>query len=281
MTFANMENHHIAVRNKLEEGRLFKIARFKEVIKRTKPHQHNGYYELIFISEGEGSHLVESSNYPINVPELYFLKPGQLHCWQFTAIPKGFVLLFKEEFFDPINEAPIMELIKDLDQISHISLTEEYNPKFLFEEMLQEYNNVNAYSIHIIHGHLRSIFSKLLQLSHIKRKNKEVPSALHDRFLKLLSKKCLELHKVSEFAELLNTSPQNLNAACRKHTTNSASEHITNQLMLVAKRYILHTDMNVNEIAEILNFSGTSNFVKYFKKQEGVTPYQFRIKHFQ
>ncbi|HAQ19884.1 MAG TPA: DNA-binding protein, partial [Prolixibacteraceae bacterium] len=45
--------------------------------------------------------------------------------------------------------------------------------------------------------------------------------------------------------------------------------------------YILHTDNTVNEIAEILNFSDTSNFVKFFKKAEGVTPVQFREKYFQ
>lgn len=89
------------------------------------------------------------------------------------------------------------------------------------------------------------------------------------------------MHKVNEFANLLNITPQNLNAVCRKQTGKSASEIITGQLLLEAKRYILHTDNTINEIAEILSFSDTSNFVKFFKKNERVTPIQFREKYFQ
>ncbi|EIM76414.1 AraC family transcriptional regulator [Nitritalea halalkaliphila LW7] len=40
--------------NKLEKQELFKISRFKPLIKKTKPHTHEGYYELIYLAEGEG-----------------------------------------------------------------------------------------------------------------------------------------------------------------------------------------------------------------------------------
>ena len=90
---------NITLTNKLESDCLFKISPFKEVIKKTVPHKHDGYFELIFISQGEGFHWIETEKYQLNAPEIYFMNPGQLHCWQFTTIPKGFVVLFKEEFF--------------------------------------------------------------------------------------------------------------------------------------------------------------------------------------
>lgn len=73
-----MERTGIELKNKLGSEILFKVSRFKEVIKRTKPHKHDGYFELICIVEGEGFHQVEMNNYPIQVPELYFLKPNSL-----------------------------------------------------------------------------------------------------------------------------------------------------------------------------------------------------------
>ena len=79
----------------------------------------------------------------------------------------------------------------------------------------------------------------------------------------------------------MNTTPQNLNAVCMKQGGKNASEMISSRILLEAKRYILHTDNNINEIAEILSFSDTSNFVKFFKKAECVTPVQFREKYFQ
>ena len=41
------------VKNKLEEGLTFKVSRFKEVIKKTRPHKHDAYFELVFLSEGQ------------------------------------------------------------------------------------------------------------------------------------------------------------------------------------------------------------------------------------
>lgn len=275
-----MNNQKIALKNKLEKGSLFKISHFKEVIKRTKPHTHDGYYELIFILKGEGFHLIEAENFSITAPELYFLKPGQLHCWQFTSIPKGYVLLFKEAFFDALLEAPILTLLKNLNTTSRVTLPADYSPVYLFEEMLREYRNPTDYSVHIISGHLRSIFSRILLFSNLEDVQKGTNS-MHNRFQELLRSNIPELHRVNQFAELLNTSPQNLNAACRKFTGKSAGDHITDQLLLEAKRYILHTDMNIGEIADTLRFNDASYFVKFFKRHQDVTPLQFRESYFQ
>src|SRR3989339_2086192 len=109
-----MQTGLIHTKNKLDESLLFKISRFKEKIKKTSPHKHDDYYELIFLSEGEGFHWIETEKYMISAPEFYFLKPRQLHYWQFTSIPKGFVILFKDTEFDAIKENTLIELYKKL-----------------------------------------------------------------------------------------------------------------------------------------------------------------------
>ncbi len=80
-------NQQIEIKNKLDEGLTFKISRFKEQIKRTKPHKHDDYFELIFLSEGEGFQCFESEKYMVDVPDFYFLRPshfiiGNLHLFQ-------------------------------------------------------------------------------------------------------------------------------------------------------------------------------------------------------
>ena len=69
-----MENNYIDIKNKLDEGLTFKISRFKEQIKKTKPHKHDEYYELIFLNDGEGFHCIEFEKYMVSTPEFYFLK---------------------------------------------------------------------------------------------------------------------------------------------------------------------------------------------------------------
>jgi len=71
----------------------------------------------------------------------------------------------------------------------------------------------------------------------------------------------------------------------RSPQTTTATRHISvkpnTTLQRKAKRYILHTDNTINEIAYTLSFNDPSDFVKFFKKAEGLTLVQFRDKYFQ
>lgn len=276
-----MNDKMIDIKNKLDEGLTFKVSRFKEQIKKTKPHKHDEYYELIFLSQGEGFHCIESEKFMVSSPDFYFLKPGQLHYWQFTSIPKGFVILFNDNEFDAIKENTLIDLIRKLTDTTRLKIQPDKFPTHLLGEIFSEYQLNTQYSKEIIHGLLKALLGKLLQINAENPPNKSMPQSVYEKFVQLLVKDCPRLHKVNEFAELLNITPQNLNTICRKQTGKSASEIITNQLLLEAKRYILHTDNTINEIAEILSFTDASNFVKFFKKHENITPIQFRDKHFQ
>ena len=276
-----MNDRKIDIKNKLDEGLTFKVSRFKEQIKKTKPHKHDEYYELIFLLNGEGFHCIESEKFMVSSPDFYFLKPGQLHYWQFTSIPKGFVILFNDNEFNAINEKTLIDIVRKLIDTTRLKIQPDKFPIHLLEEIFNEFQLNTQYSKEIIHGLLKALFGKLLQIKADNPQNKSLPQSVYDKFVQLLVKECPQLHKVNEFADLLNITPQNLNTICRKQTSKSASEIITNQLLLEAKRYILHTDNTINEIADILSFTDASNFVKFFKKHEKITPIQFRDKHFQ
>lgn len=276
-----MNDRKIDIKNKLDEGLTFKVSRFKEQIKKTKPHKHDEYYELIFLSQGEGFHCIESEKYMVSTPDFYFLKPGQLHYWQFTSIPKGFVILFNNNEFDAIKENTLTDLIRKLTDTTRLKIQPDKLPNHLLEEIFKEFQLNTQYSKEIIHGLLNALLGKLLQIKEDCPNKNSLPQPVYEKFVQLLVKECPRLHKVNEFADLLNITPQNLNIICRKQVGKSASEIITNQILLEAKRYILHTDNTINEVAEILSFTDASNFVKFFKKHESITPIQFRDKHFQ
>lgn len=270
----------IPFKNKLGKDQLFKISRFKEKIKKTRPHKHGGYHELIYLTQGEGYHWIETDKFRIEAPELYFLQSGQLHCWQFTSIPKGYVIQFKEAFFNSINEVSILNLIKNLSSVVNISMEGQPDISFIFEDIIREYQSDTEFSDQIINGYLRVIFSKLLQLSSIESINAS-PNPLYDRFQKMISEKCPVLRNVNDFAAELHTTRQQLNIICRRQSGKSASDHISAQMLLEAKRYILHTEKSMNEIAHLLNFNDTSYFIRFFKRHENTTPLQFRAQHFQ
>ena len=272
----------ITVKNKLESQQLFKISPFKEVIKRTKPHKHDAYFEIIYLSDGAGFHWIDTQKFQINPPVVFFLS-GQLHYWEMTAIPRGYVMLFREAFFDFFKQGDLLNLLRALEGTVQLPLSDTGNLDFLFQEMAKEYKNPSSNSVELIQGYLQVVLVKLLR-------NKEQSDSagyigndsLYRKFQQLIQNSHpVSNLKVNEVAASLSVSPQHLNTLVKKASGKSASELITAQVLLEAKRYLLHTDKTVSEIAFALNFSDPSHFVKHFKKAAGETPQAFRTRHFQ
>jgi len=269
----------IKINNKLESEQLFKISPFKQVIKRTRPHKHDAYFEVIYLSEGAGFHWIDTQKFQINPPVVFILS-GQLHYWEMTAIPKGFVMLFKEEI---VTNGDLLNLIRQLETLISIDTADIKGLEFIFSEMEHEYRNPTPNSIEVIHGYLKVVLIKLLRNKEFRQ---SAPNAgndsVYNRFLHLVhNSHPISNLKVNDVASELNISPQHLNAILKKTKGKSASELINEQVILEAKRYLLHTDKTVSEIALELSFADPSHFVKHFRKSTGQTPQAFRKRHFQ
>lgn len=272
-------SHDIAVKNKLEAEQLFKISRFKEVVKRTKPHKHDAYFELIYLSQGAGFHWIDEDKFQITPPVVFFLS-GQLHYWEMTEIPKGYVMLFRNGFFD---KKDLVNLVRSLEDTVYVNPSEDDNLDFIFNEMEREYSNPSKNSVELIQGYLQVALVKLLRHKH--KASVTVISNGQEVFRKfqhfIQQAKPVSNLKVNQAADHIGLSPQNLNAICRKVSGKSASELIIEQVVLEAKRYLIHSDKNISEIAFALNFTDPSHFIKYFKKTVGETPQAFRSRYFQ
>lgn len=272
----------ITVKNRLEEKQLFKISRFKEVVKRTKPHKHDAYFELIYLSEGAGFHWVDTKKFQITPPIVFFLS-GQLHYWEMTSIPKGYVMLFRDEFFNSLKHRDLLNLVSYLQDTVDVHLPKDEQLDFIFNQMENEYKNPSVHSVEFIQGYLQVALVKLLRhKEHSVMRSPNSSQLVFRKFQQFLrSANPVTNVKVNEAADHLGLSPQNLNAICRKTSGKSASELIVEQVVLEAKRYLIHSDKNVSEIAFALNFTDPSHFIKYFKKTVGETPQAFRSRYFQ
>ena len=61
------------------------------------PHRHN-FYEILYVTGGEGTHFIDFNAYPIVAGTVYFISPGQVHYWD-TSVPiEGEIILFTEDF---------------------------------------------------------------------------------------------------------------------------------------------------------------------------------------
>lgn len=99
---------------------------------------------------------------------------------------------------------------------------------------------------------------------------------LFTKFIKLVSQHFLTLHKVADYAELLNVSSDHLNRMIKSVSDKTAHELIDDMLLVEAKANLRYTQLSIAEIAYRLEFTDPSHFNKFFKKLTAQTPQQYR-----
>lgn len=261
----------IDVKRKIDISKEFKISRMKEKIKPTKPHKHDEYHEFIFLHAGAGIHTIDETDHEVNPPTLFYLKPGQVHCWDFTKIPKGFVLIFKDSFVDEFSNVK-----RHLNQMtSALSIAED--SRFLnldFEQILVEYKSTQP-DMDVLKYYLNVV---ILKISHLLQAEAVVPknNPLIDRFRSLVDKHYLTHRDLGFYADQLNVTTRQMSRLSSKDIGRTASSIITERIVMESKRLLRHTTTSISEVAYHLNFNDPSYFVKFFKSHTNLTPKEFR-----
>lgn len=260
----------ISIKNKIEAAELLKVSPFRKEIRKTEPHKHNSYFEVIYLREGSGSHTIDHTSFSIKPPTVFFVRKEQVHHWDMTDIPDGFVLLLKKRFVDRSMDNELKSLLSKLSGLSCIYLKETGSIDTLFQLLITEKDFT------VSEGLLRALFAKIL----IAAKPLIIKTSKTDDVITVLRELLNQTNdlrnNVAHYAEKLHTTPQNLNTICRKKLDQSAAEVISEHIISEAKRQLIYTERSVSEIAYSLNFNDTSHFVKYFKRHTGFTPQTFR-----
>lgn len=247
------------------------------------PHRHN-YYEIFILFKGGGTHEIDFVTYPIEDNCIHYVSPGQVHHVKRELNTFGYVILFSRDFYSIVAEKK--DLLFDLPFLNNngakpvfnISENEMELIKPILKSIEEESSNNQLHNDEVIRSYLNIL---LLQSNRIyKKQNPDFDNSQNDtlfnRFRILLEKKFSKLHKVKEFAEELGTSEKTLNEHCKKISGKTASEHIYNRIILEAKRLLKHSDQSTKEIAFFLNFHDPAHFNKFFRKQVGKSPGEFR-----
>lgn len=245
----------------------------KPVIKPTVPHRHAGYHELIFLSKGAGIHTIGDEKFAVIPNTGYYLGLSEVHCWDFSKIPDGYVVLFKEEVLSQYPNA--FNSLFQLTKTFEIGNSEDQIFPLL-ETFYKEYKNGS--SLEILSAHLNLLILTTLNLPSSSPKLDSTAINQLAFFKRLINEHFAQLKNVQDYADLMKIPVRRLNAICKSSLNTNAREVIKERVLIEAKNQLTHTNNQVAEIAYALNFTDSSNFVKFFKQQTNLTPLEYRSK---
>lgn len=268
----------IIEKNKTLDGEYLKVSPFRSHIRKTNAHKHKSYYELVFLTDGSGIHSIDGVDFEIVPPMIFGIRQDQIHFWDIKSEPKGYVLIIKKEYIHSTPDSRIKKLISVLSLYNCFKIKDD-SLLFLFDLLCQETQKRNIQNIDCIDGLLKTILSKILVYKPNSNFVENVSNPVYNAFKELLMNERPLFNKVKDYANKLNTTPQNLNHICRNEVDKSGAEVVSEYLISESKRLLIYSDSPINEICYSMGFKDNSHFSKYFKKFTGLTPTEFRNKN--
>lgn len=274
---------------------IVKLSHFfsvKSELERLEPHRIK-FYSILFITEGEGQHQIDFKDYSYQKGSVVFIGRDQIHSWTENKGLKGYLIIFTEDFLQhnqvlfhdisysyPYNSSlykPIINLIKK-DDFEHGD-EEAYQVFFsLMSYLHQEFNLAQT----PVKQEVLQYLLKTLLLKIQSQPDKEIKNIDHDslgifiKFQRLLDQKITETRNAADYCSYLKVSFRKLNSICKILTNKTIKAYIDSIIILKAKRYFTEQNLSISEISYLLGFNEVTNFTKFFKKHEALSPKAFK-----
>lgn len=254
----------------------------------SKPHVHT-FYEIIWFQEEGGTHTVDFREYDVKKNSLFFLSPGQVHCFDGKTQHKGLLLKFCTDFMNEAHDGGLFikyDVFNSFDAEPFCVVPDETAE--ILAELVQKMETEKKLTSSFAHMEmLRSLVRMfLIQVQRNCNKSdsftvtdKNASYRLFKNFRKTLEQQYRTLHTVGEYAACLNVSSKTLSNSVSACSGQTPLAFINDRIVLEAKRLLKFTDMMVKEIAYYLGFDDPSYFVKLFKRKTGYLPSEFREEY--
>ncbi len=248
------------------------------------------FHMLVCVTRGECTQMVDFKLIACKPGSLLAASPAQAHRFGFETEWDGWVVLFRPEFLlSSQAAAPVtgLRLAAGLEGMPAHLWLQEHARRVVIGAIMQMRQDcrVEAPSEQL-HALLRhQLYALLLRLTVLNDRQQALENTTSiglqrfRSFQRLVEKRFWKWHRVAEYADLLGCSEKSLTRAAMEVAGLKAKAFVTARINLEAKRLLVHTAASIALIGERLGFQDPTNFVKFFKREVGCTPGEFRRRH--
>ena len=246
------------------------------------PHSHHGLLQLLWLEQGEALLQLDDWKGELVAGGVLIVPQHCIHGFQFSTDAKGIVITLAYPLLDSLG-ADLSTALQS-ESAARIFLLEENEEQSLIETMLRklmkEYQQQQGYRRELIESSLTVVLACLMQqaqsmqprlVEHPKRARRYL-----SEFTNLIEQDYVHHHQLTFYATKIGISTAHLNAVCREFIQRSALDLIHARIMLEAKRNLVYTSLTIKTVAEMLGFADPAYFTRFFKRQAGLSPKEFR-----
>ncbi|WP_159519149.1 AraC family transcriptional regulator [Sunxiuqinia indica] len=249
------------------------------------PHRHD-FFEVLYLMKGSGFHVIDSNKYEITPPCVFFMSPGQAHKIEFSNDIEGYIFIFTADFYlaNRSNQNSLIEFpfFYNLRQDNPpLQLEKDEDIQFLKQLFLRSISELRNNHTNLLDS-LRSLLDLMLTTCTSRYKTEENLETkgkgylLVKRFYQLVEENNYQNLSLKEYAARLAVTPNHLTQTVKHYTGKTSSQIIKAKQVMEIKRLLVHTSLSVAEIANQFSFEDQSYFTKFFKRESGFSPLQYR-----
>ena len=251
-------------------------------------HGYMAAYTFTLVLEGTLTLVYNGRQLMLHVDDVYMYSPGLPVTIVSASDDYHAICLLADEHVT--IESPT---VHDLVHIAYAPLVQLHEPKLKLSHddamrLGDKMREIRDY-LHSDHIYKEKILQMLYAVFLLDLQNaqeralpqRSVPPRVEEifiGFLRLLPLHFAEHHDIAFYAERLNISTVYLSRVVRQVTGRTVIDYI-NQFLVMEASFLLRTsDLSISQIAGQLHFSDLASFSKFFSRQKGVSPKEYRCQ---
>ena len=252
------------------------------------PHRHHGLFQVLWLEQGEANFQLDGQQGQLTERSVLLVPQHCVHGFKFSKDAHGMVVTLAYSLIDRLDSDlahDLMTLAEPVycvlrDRVSAAAI--EVGMRALYVE----YQQRDRYHQAIIESLVSTTLAWLMRENLAQARDKVGVTVVRARehltgFGALIDKNFATHTTLDHYAVQLGISVAHLNAICRELSGRSALQLIHERLMLEARRELIYTSMTIKEVSELLGFNDPAYFTRFFKRQMGMSPKDFRLQSSQ
>lgn len=252
-------------------------------------HRHDDFYELVFVRDGKGFHVLEGERYPIQAGNLFLIHPGERHKYVKSNISIYNILFnhsFLNHFQQDMSGFPNYQLLFNAGgnrsaMSRMLSVDPDYFPRIsdLLDDIVSEETKKERGSMTAILSDFLALFLLICRYARPEESAENPHYAYRlSSLMAQLEERCAEEWSLERMAAQSRMSVSNFRIRFKELTGSSPVEYLLKIRLNNASKLLRMNRKNISEIAHICGFPDSNYFSRQFKKAFGISPRFFRKK---